>query len=388
MRHSVAEVERALRGAVPDRLVGAVRSALRQQFAAIEAELFLADYAMTVLLPVDAASAVASQSVNNSPPGRAFGAQAPHVRSGGPAGTHEVHVPVSVRGDRLGVLSVTLPGDTQPQEVMAALEDVAAILGRELVVAERHTDRYATARRAARLTLASEMQWQLLPGSSLSRPECTVGGQLEPAYALRGDNFDWSVSSEHLTLSLTNGMGEGIEAALLTSLAVNALRNGRRAGVSLADQAYLADQALYGQYGGAAHVSTLLLRFSLTDGSVEVIDAGSPKAWRMRDGRVEPLPFEAQLPLGMFEDTHYQTQTFQVLPGDRLLLASDGVYDVLSAAGERYQERALANALRSTQLLPPTQVPQAILRELEGYRQTTEPDDDAMLVCLDWHGRT
>lgn len=388
MTHSVAEVERALRGAAPDGLPAVVRAALMERFAALDADLFLADYAMTVLQPVDATRVTEPQAVSSSAPGRAFGAQAPYVRTGGPAGAHVVHVPVSVRGDRLGVLSVALPADRRPAEVVAALEEVAAILGREIVAAERHTDRYATARRTTRLTLASEMQWQLLPGSSLSRPEYALGGQLEPAYALRGDNFDWSASEEHLTLSLTNGMGEGIEAALLTNLAVNALRNGRRAGVPLADQAYLADQALYGQYGGAAHVSTLLLRFALADGAVEVIDAGSPKVWRLRDGLVEPLSFEAQLPLGMFEDTVYEPQSFHVLPGDRLLLASDGVYDVLSGAGERYQERALASAVRSTQLLPPTQVPQAILRELTGYRQSPESSDDAMLVCLDWYGRT
>ena len=33
-----------------------------------------------------------------------------------------------------------------------------------------------------------------------------------------------------LTLTVNNGMGEGIDAALLTNLAVNALRNARRAG--------------------------------------------------------------------------------------------------------------------------------------------------------------
>lgn len=84
---------------------------------------------------------------------------------------------------------------------------------------------------------------------------------------------------------------------------VDAMCNARRAGVQLADQAALTDQAIYGQYGGRVHVSALLLRFTLNTREVEVIDAGSPKVWRLRDGTVDPITFEAQLPPGMFEDT-------------------------------------------------------------------------------------
>ncbi|MCT9094391.1 phosphatase, partial [Streptomyces sp. ASQP_92] len=72
------------------------------------------------------------------------------------------------------------------------LQDVAEVLGHEIVVGERDTDVYLQARRANRLTLAAEMQWQLLPGRSCSRPEYDIGAQLEPAYAIYGDNFDWS----------------------------------------------------------------------------------------------------------------------------------------------------------------------------------------------------
>ncbi len=203
------------------------------------------------------------------------------------------------------------------------------------------------------------MQWQLLPGRSCSRPEYEIGAQLEPAYAIHGDNFDWSASADHLTLTVTNGMGEGIEAALLTNLAVNALRNARRAGLSLSDQACLADQAVYGHYQGAVHLSMLLLCFDLSTGETEIIDAGSPKMWRIRNGRTEPVGLDAQLPLGMAEDTPYTAERFQAEPGDRLLFVSDGVYDVASPTGERYSERALTRAMTNSRLLPPSQVPRS-----------------------------
>ena len=379
-------VERALRTAAPHRLLDALRAALTEQYGAASVELLMADYGLTVLQPVTALPCTGEPvPVHGSAPGRAFGAQEPFVERRGERTL--AHLPVSVRGDRLGVLTVGLPGAVRPEGVVGELAQIADVLGHEVVVAEWDTDLYLQARRRDRLTLAAEMQWQLLPGRACAREEFALGAQLEPAYAICGDNFDWSADADHLTLTVTNGMGQGIDAALLTSLAINALRNARRAGIGLADQAALADQAVYAQYQGQSYLSVVLLRFDLASGRVAVVDAGSPQLLRLRGGAVERVPFEEQLPLGMFEETDYVAHEFSVEPGDRLVFVSDGVYAVASPEGERYGERALARAITATRLLPPAEVPRALLRELSGHRGDPTPEDDALVVCLDWYGR-
>ncbi|MGW5733172.1 MULTISPECIES: PP2C family protein-serine/threonine phosphatase [Streptomyces] len=381
-------VEHALRAAMPSALLEIVTVTLGEQYGAARVELRLADYGMRSLQAVETVPYTTKPvMIHDSPQGRAFGSQEAQVMADPDGHAVTVHFPVTVRGDRMGILSVTFPEDRYADALIPEVQHICEVLGHEILVAERDTDLYVLARRAARLTLAAEMQWQLLPGRACSRPEFALGGHLEPAYSIFGDNFDWSADQDHLTLTVTNGMGEGIEAALLTNLVVNAMRNARRAGLGLADQACLADQAVYAQYRGAAHVSVLLLRFDLATGEVEAVDAGSPRLWRLRDKKVVDMSLEAQFPLGMFEDTEYTAQHFQVLPGDRLLIGSDGVYDTLSSASEKYGERALARSLMATSLLPPPQVPGAILRELATYRGETPLDDDALVVCLDWYGR-
>ncbi|MFE9680537.1 PP2C family protein-serine/threonine phosphatase [Streptomyces sp. NPDC006285] len=378
--------ERALRSAAPHQLLDAVRDVLRGQYAAEEVELFMADYGLTLLQPVSTLPlTLPPLPIHTGPAGRAFGAQEP-VTEDCPGGAVRVHLPVTVRGDRLGVLSVTMPSADAAAECSAELAEVAEVLGHEVIVAERDTDLYLQARRKDRLTLAAEMQWQLLPARSCARPEYALGAQLEPAYAVFGDNFDWSATADHLALYITNGMGEGIEAALLTSLGVNALRNARRAGLPLADQAALADQAVYAHYRGDAHLAVLMLDLELSTGRLQVVDAGSPQMLRLRDRTVTAVDFEAQLPLGMFEETDYFAQEFVIEPGDRLIFVSDGVHAVAGPGGEMYGERALARAITSTSLVPAAEVPGAILRELTGHRGGPEPDDDALVACLDWYG--
>lgn len=378
-------VERALRTAAPYALLDAARSVLDTCYGVVSVDLLMADYGLSVLQSVDAPDASGrGLSLHTTAQGRAFGSQQPVEERAGPDQV-DLHLPVTVRGDRIGILSVRLPRARLGDAVAAELADMAGLLGHELVVAERDTDHYRRARRVSRLTLAAEMQWELLPGRSFTRPEYALGAMLEPAYDIHGDNFDWSAGAESLTLAITNGMGQGIEASLLTSLAVNALRNARRGGIGIADQAALADQAVWARYRGASHVSTLLLSFELATGAVQVVDAGSPEMWRQRGRSVERVPFDAQLPLGMFDETAYIAESFQVLPGDRLLFISDGVYATSSRSGERYGDRALARAITAAGLLSAADVPGAILRELPEYRGH-DADDDALVVCLDWFG--
>ncbi|MFB8005039.1 PP2C family protein-serine/threonine phosphatase [Nocardia sp. NPDC056000] len=381
----LAHAETALRASAPHALLDVIRDTLRTDFAALSVELLLADYRLSVLQPVTELPHTATPlAIRTTTAGRAFTAQQALLEPGPAAEGVVIHVPVAVRGDRLGILRIELPGvpTAKDQRALAAL---ATMLGHELIVAERDTDLYLQARRRERLSLAAEMQWQLLPGRGCSRTEYSLGGQLEPAYTIGGDNFDWSASADYLTVTVSNGMGHGIGAALLTNLAISALRNARRAGLDIADQASLADQALFAQYEGTQHVETLLLRFEVATGRVGVVDAGSPRVLRLRAGTVEPIEFDAQLPLGMFDRTDYREQTFHVEPGDRLVIVSDGVHTAQSPSGIAYGTTNLDRSIHSSSNLPASQAACAIITELLDYHEGTDLVDDAVVVCIDWN---
>ncbi|WP_432118811.1 PP2C family protein-serine/threonine phosphatase [Streptomyces sp. bgisy032] len=385
----VRSVESELRAAPPHALEATARRLLTERFAAREMTLLLADYGLSVLQAVHHLPHTDDPvPADDGPAGRAFVTQTPVVElTGDPASTTLVHLPITVRGDRLGVLSVRLPAGAADTAAVLRLAEFATALGHEVVTAGRDTDLYLQARRTRRLTLAAEMQWQLLPGRGCARQEYVIGAHLEPAYAIGGDNFDWSTSADHLTVTVTDGMGQGIGASLLTNLTVGALRNARRAGIGLAGQACLADQALYAQYGGKAYASTLLLDFDLDTGTVRAVDAGSPQLYRQRGAAVERIELEAQFPLGMFEETVYEEQTFQVEPGDRLIAVGSGVHGTVSADGDLFGRRALRQTLSATSSMPPHEAARAVVKAVIEHFGSTDLTTDAAVVCLDWTGR-
>ena len=229
-------------------------------------DLLMADYAMTRLQPVAKLPRTTTPlPLNSSAAGRAFGAQEPHIvaETGNRAPTVTVHLPVSVRGDRLGVLSVTLPGTEPAPTTVEALQEIADALAHEIMVAERDTDLFLLARRAERLTLAAEMQWQLLPGRSCSRTEYSSAPSWSRPTPSTATTSTGPPRADHLTLTVNNGMGEGIDAALLTNLAVNALRNARRAGLEPRRPGRPGRPGGLRPLPGRAHLSMLLLRFHL-----------------------------------------------------------------------------------------------------------------------------
>ena len=226
----------------------------------------------------------------------------------------------------------------------------------------------------------------MVRGGRVRAGDALLAGQLEPAYTVGGDHFDWSVDCERLTLTVLNGTGSGLAASLLTAMTVNAMRNARRSGGSLVEQAELASDTIYYQHRGGRHVATLLLELDSRRGVVRAVDAGSPQLLRLRGRRVTPIALEQQLPLGMFAETRYDVQEFTLEPGDRLFVVSDGVYAAEPDGQEPYGVRAMARAMRATRLQPATEAVGTVMRELHAYHADADLRDDAVVVCLDWRG--
>lgn len=379
----------ALREVAPAAVLATLAELLTRELGAEQMQLYLTDYQLIELQLIDASGSAQDQHpqhVRDSPAGQVFLTQEPSVEPA-PNDFRQVMVPVSVRGQRLGVLCARLPGDGRPEQLLQRVEGlrvVADVLAHVVVEVAAASDVFEVTRRSSRFTVAAELQRQLLPGRAIHTPAFTVAGQVEPAPYVQGDAFDWSADPGALTLCALHVSGRGQSAALLATLTVTALRNARRAEIPLVDQARLADQAVYAEYGGQRHASALLMRIG-PDGHADVVDAGSPALLRWRNGSAERVQLDAQLPLGMFEDSPYVAQDVQLCPGDRLLIATPGALHAVSPDGQAFGEDGLLRHLELTRALPPQEVTRHLIDALVAH-QGEALASDASVLCLDWRG--
>ena len=383
----VRTIDMALRSAAPDRLVEALDAHLSQVYGAKSSTVWLADYRATLLQPIGVGPRdLADAEVQQAAAARSFASQSPVTEGGDDDLYVRVHLPLTAWGERVGVLTVSVERGRAVSD-RAGLQEMAAAFAAAIQAVDRRTDRYHTARRRSRLTMAAEMQWDLLPARGFTGRGTTLAGQLEPAYAVCGDHFDWAVNGDWLTVTALNGMGSGLDASMLTSLAVNAMRNARRSQddpYALVDQAVLAADAVYSQYGGTRHLATLLLSLDMVTGELRLIDAGSPRLILVRGGQLRDMVLDPQLPLGMFGDTRYAEETERLKRGDRLFVVSDGVHTAVRANEQPFGERELSRAIRSTRLQPPAEAIGSVMRSLHDYHSGMELADDALVICIDW----
>lgn len=371
--------------AAPVDTVDAVAGGLLEMLGAHEVSFLIADFSGRTLSRLghtvagDAAGEDTKERVGlvGTSHGEALATQQAVLVEEGPA--TRMLVPVTTRGEAVGVLELVLPFAPEP----AMVEDVrvAAHQLAYLVIANRrYTDLFEWGQRTAPLSLAAEIQRRLLPDTyTCEASQFTLAAWLEPAGQVGGDTFDFSLERDALHLSMTDAMGHSVQSALLATILVGSLRNTRRAGASLGEQAHKAHEALVANVGLDQFVTGQITRVDLVTETAQVINAGHPLPYRVRDGRASEVPLSPELPFGAVEDATWAVQELPLEPGDRLVFLSDGLLERGPA-----QLKIEAILEDSADLHPREAIQQLMHQVLDAAGG--ELEDDAAALCLDWIG--
>jgi serine phosphatase RsbU (regulator of sigma subunit) len=374
--------------AAPVGVVDAMGEALREMLDARDVSFLIADFSgrsLNRLGHTVASGEPGSRSEETSgrvrlagtPQGEALARQrSVMLREGA---STRVFAPVTSRGEAVGVLELVLP--FEPAAI--TLEDIelaAHQLAYMVIANRRYTDLFEWGQRTVPLSLAAEIQRRLLPASfTCEADQFTIAGWLEPAGQVGGDTFDFSLDRDKLHVSITDAMGHSVTSALLATLVVGALRNSRRSADSLLQQAAAAHEALLGYARDGGFVTGQLVRVDLDEQTARILNAGHPRPWRLRDGRVEEVELAPHPPFGTPVGAAWSVEEFSLEPGDRVLFLTDGMLERNADALD------LPALMVASAHLHPREAVQflmhAVLDAVGGDLR-----DDATSMCLDWHG--
>ena len=308
----------------------------------LTAEVYLVDLGQTTLTPVRPDGGE-QEPVETGGAGRAY--QLGEIVPGtDERGGRLLWVPMLDGTERAGVLRIGLAHDTTDDEHLRQdVWSLSGLMGHIIMAKIPYSDRLRRMRNAGQLSVASELMWQLLPPRTMATEEVVITAILEPHDRVAGDAYDYSVDSHTAMLAVYDGLGHDLPATQSTALALSAVRNARRAGVTdLTVLAARADEVLAEQSSPIRFVTAVLASLDTRTGVLEYLLAGHPAPLLIRDGKLlRELDHPPRPPLGVGGGRPGEVTREQLEPGDRLLLYSDGITEARDHTGEFFGEERL-----------------------------------------------
>jgi sigma-B regulation protein RsbU (phosphoserine phosphatase) len=299
----------------------------------------------------------------------------------------ELVVPLLLQDRLIGVLDLE---STDPNAFTAEHERMLATLGSYIAIALENARLYEGARESERrlqtdLATAREIQRGLLPTGAREVPGLELAAAYAPARELGGDFYDFLPYGQgRLAMALGDVSGKGTAAALFASLAIGIVREHIvEHPCPPAEMLRMLNSRLYSAHFDSRFIATLFSVYDASTRRLTISNGGGPYPLLVRDGAVQSVRV-AGIPLGLFPDTQYDEVTLELVPGDTVLFASDGILEAFNADLEEFGADRLDAVLSS---VSPDQsaedIAALILTATDDYSGAgVIPSDDRTLLVL------
>lgn len=209
----------------------------------------------------------------------------------------------------------------------------------------------------------------------ISRPSDKVGGDLVDALLLpNGDIIAYvaDIAGHGLSAGILMGMVKtAVRTALLDAVSVHG-------GETLPALLEKLNRVLPDVKEPQMYATVSAFRLN-ADGSAWYAMAASPPILHWSDGARGPrLIEEAQYPLGLLPVSGFTGQAIHLIPGDLVVVATDGVLEVCNRSEEEFGIERLQEAIDSGARLPVAEVAHAVLGRARAFGP--QIDDQTMLV--------
>jgi phosphoserine phosphatase RsbU/P len=269
---------------------------------------------------------------------------------------------------RTHILQATVAQRTHElAEKNAALENAQAQIKRELDVARA-------------------LQIAILPATFPATPGCDGAARMIPATTMGGDFYDFiALPDAKVGLVMADVSGKGVPAAFFMAVARTNLRdlavNHKLPGACLAQT----NDALCAQNPMDLFVTVFYCILDAASGVLRYANGGhNPPSLRRADGSMEVLSGAGGLVLGAMPGVEFPEHAIQLLPGDRLVLYTDGVTEAFNSADEAYGVDRLVAEIRNHGAGAAAPLVERICRSVESFVGSVPQSDDITLIVLAW----
>jgi sigma-B regulation protein RsbU (phosphoserine phosphatase) len=238
------------------------------------------------------------------------------------------------------------------------------------------------------LGIAMEVQQQLLPRDAPKIQGLDIAGRSLYCEETGGDYFDYLPVDQNEDSKIKIMVGDvsdhGIASALLMTTARAFLRQRASRTGNLNQIVSDVNRQLCRDVEDSGRFMTLF--FCELDGrtkNISWVNAGHDPAviFDQNGGDYEELAARA-LPLGVSEKASYQEFQHRLLPGQIILIGTDGIWESQNARGQMFGKKRFRGVIRSHTRQPAAGILQAVINELDDFCHPLAKEDDVTLVVV------
>ena len=236
------------------------------------------------------------------------------------------------------------------------------------------------------LKSAREIQQNIIPSGNpefAEHAEIDLFAVLKPAESIGGDLYDYYfIDNDHLLVAIGDVSGKGIPASLFMAIA-STLINSNSNILSSREIIEKVNNEL-GDRNPHQYFLTLFIGIlNVNTGMMNYCNAAHNYPYLLHsDGTVQTLSKSHGIPLGIYKNKTYKSNTIQLLQGDLLLLFTDGVINSRNREGTHFGIEKLKANIQSMNNLNAKQVVESLLQTVLNFEDGTHQSDDISLVAL------
>ncbi len=249
--------------------------------------------------------------------------------------------------------------------------------------ARLHRESLEKERMEREIELAASIQRTILPESLPWVSGLELAGDNRPTRQVGGDYFDvFPLPGGRSVLVVADVSGKGVPAALLVSTVHACLHLlVETPGLDLPALVKRVNRHLIGFSSTRRFVTLFLALFEPETRRLRYVNAGHNPGIVRSGGAFRLLP-SSGVPIGMLPNVTHEEASLDMLPGDLVVLYSDGITEAQTVSEEEFGMERLENVILRSETLPAALVTRQIFAEVSEFtRGAAQYDDQTVLVA-------
>jgi sigma-B regulation protein RsbU (phosphoserine phosphatase) len=241
------------------------------------------------------------------------------------------------------------------------------------------------------LNIGREIQMSMIPLVFPPFPdhsEFSVFAALEPAREVGGDFYDYYfIDEERLCFCIGDVSGKGVPAALFMAMAKTVIKSRAADDHSTASILTHVNDELSADNEKCMFVTIFSGILNIRTGELLYTNAGhNPPYIKRKDGALQCLDQRHGPVIGAVEGMVYAEGRDTMVPGDLLLLFTDGVTEAMDVEDRLFSEHRLEQLLTSMDTDDADKVVDGTVVAVKAFAGEAEQADDITVLALAFHG--